>query len=146
MLSFLVVMTSFIENEFSNTFCIVNYGVVGAVWYCIIDGCVVHECTDVPWVSWIVNLNTLALLHNNNMRNNRLLHHQGSSVLQQNLWCPELLHRAPKYKSALSHFIKESEYYTKAPKYFTTTYAAPSFYTEALNYYTALKESSKKVV
>jgi hypothetical protein len=62
------------------------------------------------------NRNAAALLHNNNIRNNRFLDHQGSRVLHHNLLCPELLHRIPKYNSAPSYIRREPDYYTDFSK------------------------------
>ncbi len=79
---------------------------------------------------------TLPSYYTNNIRNNRLLHHQGSRVYTRTCDAPSYYTDAPNY------ITKEPEYYTEAPKYYTikapeyytTTYAAPAYYTEAPNY------------
>ncbi|XP_046444625.1 uncharacterized protein LOC124194462 [Daphnia pulex] len=79
-----------------------------AVGCCIVDGWVDHWCTDVSWVWRIPNRNAAALLPKSNLRNDQLN-------------CTEV-----------------SKYYTpKAPEFCTTTYAAPSHYTDVLKYYSA---------
>jgi hypothetical protein len=115
---------------------------------CIVDGWVDHWCTEVSWVWRMPNRNAAALLHNNNIRNNQLLYHQGSRVFQGPEYttiydAPSCYTEVPKYNSALSYITREPEYYTEAPKYYitkapefyTSMYAAPAYYTESPNYY-----------
>ncbi|EFX83473.1 hypothetical protein DAPPUDRAFT_240108 [Daphnia pulex] len=68
-------------------------------------------------------------------------------------YCPILLHRGSQddaiptcyTKAALSCYV-EQKYFTDAPVHYTTTYAAPSYYTYVPKYYCASKESRKKEV
>ncbi len=71
-----------------------------AVGCCIADCWFVHWCTDVSWEYQISEHNAAVLLHNNIIRNDRLLHRgaqlvhqQGSRVLHLNLCCSELYHQ-----------------------------------------------------
>ncbi len=98
---------------------------------CILDGWVDHWCTQVSRVWWIPNRNSAVLLHNNNMRNNRILQHQGIGVLHDYVCWPSLLHRGSQVllRSLLLHrgssllrhqsgrILHRKYYFT--PKYYT---------------------------
>ncbi|EFX86658.1 hypothetical protein DAPPUDRAFT_236590 [Daphnia pulex] len=73
-----------------------------AVGCCIVDGWVDHWCTDVSWVWRIPNRNVAA---------------SNTTSTYVTTCC----------------YITETpnNYTTKAPEYYTTTYAAPAYYTEA---------------
>jgi hypothetical protein len=81
-------------------FCPVNCAVVLLLGVKSLLGWVDHWCIDVSCVWRVANRHTAFLLHNNNIRNDELLHrgsqvlhHQGSRVLHRNLCCPDLHHQ-----------------------------------------------------
>jgi hypothetical protein len=73
--------------------CLVNYGVV-LLLVVVSCGWVDDWCTDVSWVWRLPNRNAAALLRNNNIRNDHLLH-QGTGVLH------DLVCRSPKLRSII---------------------------------------------
>jgi hypothetical protein len=106
-----------------------------ALVYSIVDGWFQPWCTDISWVWRITNPNAAALLHN--ILHDQLLHrgpqvlHQGSRLLFLNLCCPELLHRIPAVLFFPELHYQRVDYYTDAPKYYTTkAIVAPILYTK----------------
>ncbi|EFX83294.1 hypothetical protein DAPPUDRAFT_240023 [Daphnia pulex] len=63
-------------------------------------------------------------------------------------WSGEDVGPIPSNVNMQNYYTEVFKYYTtKAPKFYTTTYAAPSHYTDALNCYTeALADYSTKTV
>ncbi|EFX86296.1 hypothetical protein DAPPUDRAFT_237037 [Daphnia pulex] len=81
------------------------------------------------------NHNAAVLLHDKNIRNNRILHHKVPVVQYTTIY--DVLNNyteAPKNNSAQSYTTKAPEYCTtKAPEYCTTSYAAQPLTTRLLS-------------
>jgi hypothetical protein len=92
------------------------------------------------WVWRIPNRNVAAaLLHNNNFRNDQLLHRDLQHYTNK---APEFYtttYDCPgHYTDALKYYSAPSYYTTKVTEYYITTHAAPSYFTEAPKYYSQL--------
>ena len=97
---------------------------------CIVDGWVDHWCSDVSLLWRKPNRNAAAFLHN--LRNDQFLHRGLHTSLRHRSFLPQLT--LPRATDALKYYSAPSYYTTKAPEYYTTTYASPAYYREAPKY------------
>ena len=79
-----------------------------------LGGRLVYRC---PWIWWIRNRNDAAILHNN-IRNDQLL--QRGCAIWFTVKSPKMKIITPKLVLLPELHYQSAEYYTEAPKYYTT--------------------------